>query len=186
METLQLVKSCIKQNRQAQQTLYNTYASNMLGLCYRYTKSLHDAEDVLQEGFIKVFNHLEQFKNDGDLGAWIRRIMVNTAITYLNKHSRYKKEMSLDTINLHPVANENVELNMNVKDLVECVRKLPSNYQTIFNLVAVEGYSQVEIAEMLQTSVNTIRSQYSRSRAMLIKIIDEETDAINLLDKYRK
>ena len=178
METSQLVKDCIKQNRQAQQTLYNIYASTMLGLCYRYTKSLHDAEDVLQEGFIKVFNNLQQFKNDGDLGAWIRRIMVNTAITYLQKHSRYKKEMGLDNVNLHPVANDEIELNMNMKDLVECVRKLPANYQTIFNLVAVEGYSQIEIADILQTSVNTIRSQYSRGRAMLIKTIEEENNPL--------
>ena len=174
MEILQLVKECIKQNRQAQQTLYSMYASSMLGLCYRYTKSLHDAEDVLQEGFIKVFNNLKQFKNDGDLGAWIRRIMVNTAITYLQKHSRYKKEMRWDNVNMHPVANDEIELNMNMKDLVECIRKLPANYQTIFNFVAVEGFSQIEIADILQTSVNTIRSQYSRGRAILIKMIEEE------------
>lgn len=176
MENLQLVKSCIKNDRQAQKTLYNLYASNMLGLCYRYTKNFHDAEDILQEAFIKVFNNLYQFKNEGDLGAWIRRIMVNTTITYLNKHKRYKKEMDLMDTNLHIVATEEVELKLNVKSLVEHIRKLPVSYQTIFNLVAVEGYSHVEIAEMLQTNVNTIRSQYNRSRIMLMKIINEEND----------
>jgi len=179
METLQLVKDCIKNNRQAQQNLYNQYASSMLGLCYRYTKSLHDAEDILQEGFIKVFKNLHQYKSDGELGAWIRRIMVNTTLTYLNKHSRYKNEMNLNDVGLHSVANEETELKINVKDLVEQIRKLPASYQTIFNLVAVEGFSQMEIAEMLQTNVNTIRSQYSRGRAMLIKMIEQENNKAN-------
>ncbi|MFY7965753.1 MAG: RNA polymerase sigma factor [Chitinophagaceae bacterium] len=183
METLQLVKACIKNDRQAQQHLYNKYAGNMLGLCYRYTKSLHDAEDVLQEGFIKVFNNIEQFKNDGDLGAWIRRIMVNTALTYLKKHNRYKSEMVMTEANLHPITDENAEINVNTKDLVEQIRKLPTNQQTIFNLVAVEGYSQVEIAEMLQTNINTIRSNYSRGRATLIKMIEQENNRTN---KYAK
>ena len=176
METQQLVKECIKNDRQAQKFLYNLYASNMLCLCYRYTKSFHDAEDILQEAFIKVFNNLYQFKNEGDLGAWIRRIMVNTTITYSNKHKRYKKEMDLMVTNLHLVATEEVELKMNVKFLVEQIRKLPVIYQTIFNLVAVEGFSHIEIAEMLQTNVNTIRSQYNRARVMLIKMINEENN----------
>jgi RNA polymerase sigma-70 factor (ECF subfamily) len=184
METLQLVKACIKNDRQAQQNLYSQYASNMLGLCYRYTKSLHDAEDVLQEGFIKVFKNLHQYKRDGELGAWIRRIMVNTALTYLTKHNRYKNEMNLNDVSLHPLENEETELRINVKDLVEQIRNLPASYQTIFNLVAVEGYSQMEIAEMLQTNVNTVRSQYSRGRAMLIKAIEQEN--IKAKSKYAK
>ena len=174
METKQLVKNCLKNNRQAQQQLYNLYASNMLGLCYRYTKSLHDAEDILQEGFIKVFNNLQQYKNDGELGAWIRRIMVNTALTYINKHSKYKNEFDLDNVNLHPISTDEPEVKLNTKDLVEQIRKLPIAQQTVFNLVAVEGYSQVEIAEMLNTNINTIRSQFSRGRSLLIKMIKED------------
>ena len=88
MEYSQLVKDCIKQKRPAQKQLYELFAPSMLGVCYRYTKNLDDAEDVLQEGFIKVYTHLAQFKHDGELGGWIRRIMVNTALTYLKK-SRY-------------------------------------------------------------------------------------------------
>lgn len=185
MDIQQLIKNCLSNNRQAQQQLYNLYASNMLGLCYRYTKSLHDAEDVLQEGFVKVFNNLHQYKNDGELGAWIRRIMVNTALTYLQKHSRYKKELELDNVALHAITNNECEVNLNTKDLIECIRKLPANFQTIFNLVAVEGYSQIEIAEMMQTNINTIRSCYSRGRAMLIKMIEEEKEA-NLTSLYNK
>lgn len=177
MDTKQLIQNCLKNNRQAQQQLYSLYAANMLGLCYRYTKSLHDAEDVLQEGFVRVFKNLHQYKNDGELGAWIRRIMVNTALTYLHKHSRYKKELELENAGLHSIVDNNCEVNINTKELVECIRKLPANYQTIFNLVAVEGYSQVEIADMMNTNVNTIRSYYSRGRNMLMKMI--ENDAVD-------
>lgn len=176
MNTQQLLKSCLQNNRQAQQMLYQQHAANMLGLCYRYTKSLHDAEDVLQEGFIKVFKNLEQFKGDGDLAAWIRRIMVNTAITYLTRHSRYKKEMVFADVGLQVVANDDAEMNINTKDLVECVRKLPTGYQTVFNLVAVEGFSQIEIAQMMDTNINTIRSQFSRAKAMLIKMVQQHYD----------
>lgn len=175
MVTEQLIKNCLKNNRQAQQQLYNLYASNMLGVCYRYTKSLHDAEDVLQEGFVKVFHYLHQYKNKGELAAWIRRIMVNTAITYINKHSKYKNDFNLESVALHPITNNEPEINLNTKDLLECIRKLPIAQQTVFNLVAIEGYNQIEIAAMLQTNVNTIRSQFSRGRSMLIKMIEQET-----------
>ena len=85
MEHQQLIKDCIKGKRPAQHELYRLFAAQMLGVCYRYTKNLDDAEDVLQEGFIKVYTNLGQFKNKGDIGGWIRRIMVNTALTYLKK-----------------------------------------------------------------------------------------------------
>jgi RNA polymerase sigma-70 factor (ECF subfamily) len=168
MSDRELIKDCIKGKSYAQQELYRRYASFMMGVCYRYTKSVEDAEDVLQEGFIKVFTRLHQFKNIGDLGAWIRRIMVNTAITYLNKHSRYKKQMQLDEIALHPVSDHNPEIHLDTKELVEIIRELPSGYQAIFNLVAVEGYDHIEVAQMLEMNINTVRSQYSRARAMLI------------------
>src|SRR4051812_4413911 len=106
MEQQQLIKDCIKGKRPAQQELYRLYASQMLGVCYRYTKNLDDAEDVLQEGFIKVYTNLSQFKNKGDLGGWIRRIMVNTALTYLKKHTRYRNQMEFDRMPLHPVVEE--------------------------------------------------------------------------------
>jgi RNA polymerase sigma factor (sigma-70 family) len=171
--THQLVKDCIKNNRQAQETLYKQYASIMLGLCYRYTKSMEDAEDVLQEGFIKVFNNIDKFRNEGDLGAWIRRIMVNTALTYLNKHNRYKKDMQLEDVHVHPVTDDYPDLKFETKQLVEIIRTIPSGYQTIFNLVAVEGYSHVEIAEMMQVNINTVRSQYKRARTMIIKKLSQ-------------
>ena len=93
MDYTLLVKDCLKQKPVAQQQLYDHFAPSMLGVCYRYTKSVIDAEDVLQDGFIKVFLHLGNYKFTGELGAWIRRIMVTTALNYLKKNKRYREEM---------------------------------------------------------------------------------------------
>jgi RNA polymerase sigma-70 factor (ECF subfamily) len=171
MLTKDLIKKCLEGKQQAQEILYHQYADIMMGVCYRYTKSAADAEDILQEGFIKVFTRLHQFKNEGDLGAWIRRIMVNTAITYLNKHNRYKREMQLEEIALHPVSFDTPEINMDAKQLAELIRTLPVGYQTVFNLVAVEGYTQVEVSQLLNCNENTVRSKYSRARTMLIQLL---------------
>ena len=139
-------------------------------------------DKALQEGFIKVFTRLHQYKFNGELGAWIRKIMVNTAITYLNKHNRYKRELQVEDVLLHPVSDDNPEIHIDTKQLVEIIRELPLAYQIVFNLVAVEGYNHVEVAELLNANENTIRSQYSRARALLIqalKKITEQTEKQN-------
>jgi RNA polymerase sigma factor (sigma-70 family) len=171
MDQNKLVKDCLKGNPAAQQLLYTQFAHAMLGLCYRYTKSVADAEDVLQEGFIKVYKNLHQFNGSGELGAWVRRIMVNTAINYLKNQSRYQYDLSYVGESLHPVSDENPELILNAKELADLIRQLPIGYQTIFNLHAVEGYTHVEIGKILGINDTTSRSQYSRARALLISWI---------------
>lgn len=173
MDERQLVKDCLKGKPEAQRQLYDLYARSMLGVCYRYTKSLRDAEDVLQEGFVKVFFGLGQFKHEGELGAWIRRIMVNTALNFLKRNRKYRSEMFFVEQPLHPVADDNPVVNLQAKDLADLVRQLPHGYQTIFNLHAVEGYSHVEIGEMLGISDGTSRSQYARARGLLISWLEE-------------
>jgi RNA polymerase sigma-70 factor (ECF subfamily) len=180
-----LVKDCLKGRREAQRQLYDHFADVMLAVCYRYTKSLADAEDVLQEGFIKVFTHLAQYKSEGELGAWIRRIMVNTAINYLKKHRRYQSELSFTDNSMHPVVFENPEMNMSVKELADLIRQLPPGFQTIFNLHAVEGYTHVEIGEMLGIHEGTSRSQYARARALLISWI-KKNDVDNKIESYAR
>ena len=140
----------------------------MLGVCYRYTRSLHDAEDVLQEGFIKVFGKLKQYKNEGELGAWIRRIMVNSALNHLKKNDRLREEFSADLSALHPVVRDNPEVTLDAKELAALIRQLPAGYQTIFNLHAIEGFTHPEIGEMLGITDSTSRSQYTRARMMLL------------------
>jgi RNA polymerase sigma factor (sigma-70 family) len=168
MDHRQLVKDCIRQEPAAQKQLYELFASSMLGLCYRYTKSTADAEDVVQEGFIKIFKNLHQYKSEGELGAWIRRIMVNTAINYLKRSRNYQTELLYTDTRLHPVSGDDPEVSLNCKDLADLIRQLPTGYQTIFNLHAVEGFSHVEIGKILGINEGTSRSQYARARALLI------------------
>lgn len=164
----QLIKNCLKGIPAAQKQLYVEFAPMMLGICYRYTKSLQDAEDVLQEGFVRVFKFLKQYNKEGELGAWIRRIMVNTALNYLKQNQRYQHDLLFDKKELHVVSQDNPEMNLNTKELAELIRQLPTGFQTIFNLYAVEGFTHPEIGQMLGISENTSRSQYMRARQLLI------------------
>jgi RNA polymerase sigma factor (sigma-70 family) len=172
MDHQKLVKDCLKGKSQAQRELYELFAQPMLGVCYRYTRSVRDAEDVLQEGFIKVFHHLQQYKQEGELGAWIRRIMVNTALNYLKRNRKYQEEMFFTEEYLHPVTDDDPVIRLQAKELADLIRQLPQGYQVIFNLHAVEGFTHVEIGEMLGISDGTSRSQYSRARNLLITWIE--------------
>lgn len=179
----QLVRDCLKGKPSAQKSLYEHFSAQMLGVCYRYTKSTPDAEDVLQEGFVKVFHYLSQFRGDGDLGAWIRRIMVTTAINYLKRNSKYQYDLSFNAEDkgyLHPVSPDNPAVTMDAKQLSDLIRQLPPGYQTIFNLHAVEGYTHVEISSMLGIHEGTSRSQYARARSLLITWLQKESEPTKL------
>lgn len=173
MDYHKLVNDCLREKAAAQKQLYQHFAPTMLGVCYRYTKSMADAEDVLQDGFVKVFKNLGQYKANGELGGWIRRIMVTTAINFLKKNERYQTELLFEAESLHAVTNHHPEINMEAKALAELIRQLPPGYQTIFNLHAVEGYSHVEIGKLLGINEGTSRSQYARARALLITWIEK-------------
>ena len=168
-----LIKDSIRSHAASQKQLYDLFAPAMLGICFRYTKNLDDAENILQDGFVKVFKNLHQFKGDGDLGAWIRRIMVNTALSYLKTNSRYRHDLLFEDMPLHAVSTDDPEIILNAKELSELIRQLPPGFQTIFNLYAVEGYTHVEIGSMLGIRDSTSRSQYARARALLIQWIEK-------------
>ena len=169
----QLIKDCLQGNSRAQKQLYDAHAATMLGICYRYTKSMADAEDVLQEAFVKVFTHLHQYKDEGQFGGWVRRIVVNTALNFLKRSKNYQSELVFTDDGLHPVSTENPEMILSIKELASIIRQLPIGYQTIFNLHAVEGYSHVEIGQMLGIKDTTSRSQYMRARILLISWIEK-------------
>ena len=168
MDHYKLVKDCLKGKAAAQRQLYEHFAGTMLGVCYRYTKSIKDAEDVLQEAFVKVFLSLNQYRREGDLGAWIRRIMVTTALNFLKRNRNYRDQMYFPPEHLHPVISDDPAVILQAKELAELIRQLPPGYQAIFNLHAIEGYSHVEIGQLLGISDGTSRSQYARARALLI------------------
>ena len=186
MDYRKLVKDTLRQKPEAQRQLYEHYAQQMLGVCFRYTKSISDAEDILQEGFVKVYKHLHQYKSEGELGAWIRKIMVNTALNYLKKNKRYRYDLAFDALPLHPVSTDDPQVNLQTRDLAELIRQLPTGFQTIFNLHAVEGYSHVEIAAMLGITDGTSRSQYARARALLIEWLNKKSTEIKPGNYARK
>ena len=171
----QLIKDCLKQKPEAQKKLYELFASSMLGVCFRYTKSVNDAEEVLQEGFVKVFTRLKQYKADGEFGGWVRKIMVNTALNYLKTNKKYRHDLLFDELPLHVVSTHDPVVKLQSKELAELIRQLPTGFQTIFNLYAVEGYKHSEIASMLGINEGTSRSQYARARTILAEWVEKNS-----------
>jgi RNA polymerase sigma-70 factor (ECF subfamily) len=139
----------------------------MFGICLRYAKNQMEAEDVLQEGFIKVFRYLKDYRNDGSLEGWIRRTMVNTAINFYKKRIKYQKDLSLDQTEPINTDEESAIDKLSAKELLELIRQLPDGYRMVFNLNVIEGYTHKEIGEMLNISENTSKSQLSRARNVL-------------------
>ncbi len=117
MDNNKLVRDALKSKPEAQRQLYEHFAQQMLGVCFRYTKSIADAEDILQEGFVKVFKHLHQYNFKGELGAWIRKVMVNTALNYLKKNKQYQYDLAFDELTLHPVSTDDPQVNLQTKEL---------------------------------------------------------------------
>jgi RNA polymerase sigma factor (sigma-70 family) len=169
----ELIDQVLKGNPKAQKALYDSHAATMLGVCYRYCKSLAEAEDMLQEGFVKVFNNLKQFKGTGELGAWIRRIMVNTAINEIKKSklNLFIREDEDDTVNLS--TNDDPEILLTAKEIASIIQLMPDGYRVVFNLHAIEGYTHNEIASLLNIKPVSVRSQYQRARMLLAALLQK-------------
>lgn len=167
MDDTSLVIECVKGNVRAQRELFDKYARKMLGVCMRYAKDTEQAEDILQDGFVKVFNKLSDFKNEGSLEGWVRRIMVNTALDQIRKNAKTMSDLSIDDVGYKIENNDFLVENLMAEDLMKMVQAMPEGYKVVFNMFAIEGYSHNEIAETLGISENTSKSQYSRARAYL-------------------
>ncbi len=170
----QIVDGCIKKNALAQKYLYDKFSRKMMGVCSRYCDSEEEAEDVLQNGFITVFGNLESFKGSGSFEGWIRKIMVNTALTNIRKNKKFRQNIALENVEFMIPATTHVGDDFAAKDLLKIIQQLPTGSRTVFNLYAIEGYSHNEIAEMLNISEGTSKSQYSRARAYLQKVIPSD------------
>lgn len=163
----ELVKGCKAQLPRYQKSLYNQYYQTMFGICLRYAKSSSDAQDYLQESFIKVFKYMHTFREEGSLEGWIRKIVVRTCI------EQYKKSLRMPTITLSyehgkEIAPE-VLSSLSCDEIVRLISTLPKGYKTIFNLYVIEGYTHHEISQMLGISVGTSKSQLSRAKVLLQK-----------------
>lgn len=173
MNDEELVRKCLLGVREAQKQLYDRFAPKMLGVCYRYANSREEAEDFLQEAFITIFKKMDQWKGQGQLGAWIRKIVVNTSLNGIKSKHRIT-----DHLNVIPIDNVTYSSGLQEpasdEELVELIRNLPIGYKTVFNLYAIEGYSHEEIGNMLGIKAGTSRSQYTRARELLMKKLDTD------------
>ena len=164
-------QGCLKNEAAAQRELYNRYSPKMLAVCYRFAHNREDAEDMLQEGFIKVFSQIHTFQNKGAFEGWIRRIIVHTCINNLKKNKRFNESLDIVHASGVQVREESVPSIVQAKQIVECIRILPIGYRTVLNLYAIEGYSHKEISDMLDIEESTSRSQYTRAKQMLEEIL---------------
>lgn len=169
-----ILEGCLRNQPAAQQALYQQYSPKMLAVCYRFAKNREDAEDMLQEGFIRVFTQIHQFQQKGSFEGWIRRIIVHTCINHLKKHKRFKESLDIIHASNVPIREDSVPSIIQAKQVIECIRLLPIGYRTVLNLFAIEGYSHREIAQMLDIEESTSRSQYTRAKAMLEQILIEK------------
>lgn len=159
-----LIKKAIDNNREAQQQLFEQFSPKMLGVCRQYVKDLHHAEDLMLQGFLKVFKNLHRFKHQGSFEGWIRRIMVNTCISYLRKKNRI--DLFDEEYIFNDAATESLE-NTSEEDIQKLIDQLPEGYKMVFNLFAIEGYKHSEIAKKLGISESTSKSQLFKARKVL-------------------
>ncbi|HEU0063639.1 MAG TPA: RNA polymerase sigma factor [Flavisolibacter sp.] len=165
-----LIEGCRRGDRRMQQELYERFASKMYGVCLRYAGNNEEAEDILQEGFIKVFNKIATYRGEGSFEGWIRRIFVNTAI------EQFRKRIHLQPIteyeeNTYEGKYLSVLDSMAEKDIIELIQKLSPGYRTVFNMYVIEGYTHKQIAEALGISEGTSKSQLSRARQIMQELI---------------
>jgi len=169
----QLLAKCLEKNRKAQNELYMKYAPKLFGTCLRYSKNNTDAEDILQEGFIKIFKYLKDYRNEGHFEGWMRKIMVTTALNFYKRKNLLNKEVDPEFVNAPSMSIPDVISLLSSEELLSMIQELPDGYRMVFNLNTIEGYSHKEIGEIMNISVNTSKSQLSRARNSLQKKINK-------------
>jgi RNA polymerase sigma factor (sigma-70 family) len=177
-----LIKDCINGNRKSQKELYNIFASPMYSICLRYSKNQMDAEDILQNGFIKLFNNLHKFRGEGSFEGWVRRIFVNSAIEHL-RDKKINVTVDITLQDFIPYSHVSALDSLYEKDLIKTTDVLSDGYRTVFNLYAVDGFSHKEIAEYLGISESTSKSQYSRAKAILRDLISDNENKSSNVDR---
>jgi RNA polymerase sigma-70 factor (ECF subfamily) len=170
----ELIERCLKGDRPFQKALYDRFCKKMMVVCLRYSKSKEEAEDILQEGFVRVFQGLAGFRQEAKLETWVTRIMVNTA---LNHHRRKLYFFPMVDVSEIDLPGQDMSISgIHFQQLITMIQELPTGCQVVFNLFAVEGYSHKEIAEMLGVSEGTSKSQFARARSLLQLRLAKETE----------
>jgi RNA polymerase sigma factor (sigma-70 family) len=166
-----LIKRCLNRDPLAQKYLYDLYSKKLYGICLRYGQSDEEAQDILQDSFVKIFTKLDTFQNTGSFEGWMKRIVSNTAIEYYRKRIDI---VEVDEFTLSPYLSSQADTNLETEELLKLIQNLPDGYRIVFNMYAIEGYNHGEIALKLGISEGTSKSQYSRAKVYLQKKIEEK------------
>ncbi len=162
-----IIEGCMNGHRLSQKALYDRYSSKMFGLCLRYAPDYHAAEDLLQEGFVKIYYNIYKYNGSGSFEGWMKRVFINHAIEQLRKTDRHFSPEDIDKTPETVTGGNDIINKLNMDDLLSLVRSLPTGYRTVFNLYVIEGFSHKEIAEMLNVTEGTSKSQLARAKTML-------------------
>ena len=166
-----LIKGCVEKNRVMQKLLYDRYAPKMYTLCLRYCKSTDDAQDLLQEGFIKIFKNIDNYRGDGSFEGWMRRIFVNTSIAHFRKVVNISTSPDDQELNIEDKGWNALD-NFAEKDIIKLIQELSPGYRQVFNMYVIEGYSHKDISEILGIGEGTSKSQLARAKSMLRSMIE--------------
>lgn len=168
-----LIEKCIAEDIRAQKEFYQFFAKRMFGVCLRFARNLQDAEDILQESFIKIFSKLKDFRHEGSLEGWIRRTVINTSINYYKKENKRWKEEGIESLKMNETEDADITERISAEELVSLLQYLPDAFRMVFNLYVVEGYGHKEIGELLGIPENTSKSHLLRGRKLLQQKIYE-------------
>lgn len=174
----------MQMDRKAQKLLYDKYSSLFLGICMRYANSRDEAEDILQDGFVKIFMNIKQYRGEGSFEGWMKRVLINTAISNYRSNLKYYYHADIDEIKKTEIDESSVDNSeFSKEELLKVINSLPEGFKIVFNLYAIEGYKHKEIGEMLDIDIGTSKSQYSRAKALiqkkLLDLAKEKVKAVN-------
>jgi RNA polymerase sigma factor (sigma-70 family) len=167
-ELEEIIEGCVKGKKIAQDRLYKKFSGLIFGICLRYTKNRMEAQDVMQDVFVKIYNNIQTYHHDGSFEGWLRRIAVNTSITNYRKNQKHAYQEDINDVMRvkdEPVAVEDLEYT--AEEMMTCIQKLPHGYKTVFSMYVIEGFMHKEIADMLGIDINTSKSQLSRAKTHL-------------------
>lgn len=174
MSNEQLIEACLNGDARAQKMLFQNFGPKLYAVCLRYSKSEEEAQDMLQDGFVKIFEKLLSYKGEGSFEGWMRRIMVNTCLDEIRRTKKFQSNVDVEDFSYSLTDNETVLDDLAAKDLLKILQRIPMGYRTVFNLYVIEGYSHKEIADELEITVSTSKSQFSRAKAMLREILSKQ------------
>lgn len=171
-EELKIINGCKKGDKRAQYLFYETFKKLVFGICMRYAKDVPEAEDVMQDTFVTLYRDLYQYKPSGPLGGWVRRVTVNVALQHVRKKKMIFSDVEMNTLAEQVEGDDQILGALHAREIMRMIQLLPEGYRIVFNLYVVEGFSHQEIAEQLDISVNTSKSQLSRAKKNLKKILE--------------